>query len=171
MGLEIDLGNDDETDNDDFDLDAGANRLQNFPEFNLANTYWDDVTGQLHIRYRVYSLPVGGFVTYPLTVDFFMHDPWQTPGDEARAFLGSDTYVEAEGAGWKDIVLTPPAGTFDPNALGFEFGGLRATATDSTGNTSELSRQNVPVPEPGMPLMLAAGGVAFGLLGRRARRA
>lgn len=168
-GIALDLGDDFETDNDPSDFDGGANNLQNFPVIDAAQTFWNPVTGDLHVRYRVDSLPMAG-VQYPLSVDFFLHDPWLSPGDQARVFLGSDTYAVAEAGLYKSVVLSPLPGTILPNVHGFEFGGLRATATDDEGNTSELSRQNIPVPEPGMPLLLAAGGAGFALLGRRRPR-
>ncbi|MCR9093375.1 MAG: CSLREA domain-containing protein [bacterium] len=169
-GIALDLGDNFETDNDPSDFDGGANNLQNFPEIDTVHTYWNDVSGALHVRYRVDALPAAG-VQYPLSVDFYLHDPWLSPGDQARAFVASDTYVAAEAGNFKDVVLLPMPGSIAPNVHGFEFGGLRATATDADGNTSELSRENIPVPEPGMPLLLAAGGAGFALLGRRGRRA
>ncbi|MEM9175358.1 MAG: hypothetical protein AAGC67_08990, partial [Myxococcota bacterium] len=169
-GIAVDLGDDFETSNDPSDYDGGANRLQNHPVFDPMLTFWNPVTGDLHVRYRVDSLPVAG-VQYPLTVDFFLHDPWLTPGDQARVFLGSDTYSAAEAGLYREAVLSPLPGAFPPNGLGFEFGGLRATATDDDGNTSELSRQNIPVPEPSMPLLLVAGSVGCAFLERRGRRA
>jgi len=109
-------------------------------------------------------------VTFPITVDFYIHDPWLQPGDEARVWVGSDTYTAAENGTYQSITVTPPAGAMVPNSLGFVFEGLRATATDADGNTSELTTQGVPVPEPGFASMLAAGVFACAAFKRRTRR-
>lgn len=170
-GPGIDLGDDGVTPNDFLDADAGANRLQNTPVIDPSQTTWNDVTGQLAIRWGL-STSGPPDVDYPLTVDFYIHDPWLLPGDEARFHLGEGTYDLADTGTWVTTILTPPAGTMDPNVHGFVFGGLRATATDASGNTSELTTAAVPVPEPGSLAGLAAGVVGlFGLRGaQRLRR-
>ncbi|MEM9175783.1 MAG: right-handed parallel beta-helix repeat-containing protein [Myxococcota bacterium] len=168
-GIALDLGADGATPNDAGDFDIGANDRMNAPEIDPAATSWDPVTGELTVRYRVDALAAAG-VAFPMRVDFFVHDPWLEPGDQARALAGSDVYPVTDEGLYRTVTFTPLPGSIAPNPLGFVFEGLRATATDGLANTSELSTRNVPVPEPTASLQLAAGGLAFARLARRRRR-
>ncbi|MFK7894408.1 MAG: hypothetical protein AB8G23_01155 [Myxococcota bacterium] len=167
-GPGIDLEGDGATANDPGDADAGSNNLQNTPVFDSAQTLFDTGTGDLQIRFAVDSPDTEA--RYPLTIDFYIHDPWQTPGDQASAHLGSVIYEAADAGAFVTTTITPTAGTFEENLFGDTFGGLRATATDANSNTSELSRQNIPVPEPGVRSLLSTGlaGLFFavGMRGR-----
>ena len=164
-GLAIDLGDDGETVNDFADADGGANLLQNSPLIDPSNTQWIQATNDLQVRYMVSSAPGG--VAYPLTVDFYVHDPWLEEGDEARVWVGSDQYTAGDALGFKTALVNPAPGAFVPNPYGFVFEGLRATATDANGNTSELSMQPVPVPEPGFAWSALAGIGLLAVFGRR----
>ncbi|MFK7895299.1 MAG: beta strand repeat-containing protein [Myxococcota bacterium] len=166
-GHGIDLGGDGPTVNDRFDSDTGANNLQNMPTFNTALTFLDSGTGQLQIRFAVPSATANA--AYPLTIDFYIYDPWLNDGDEASAHLGSASYTTANAESFVTTTLTPTPGSFIPNAFGDLFGGLRATATDANGNTSELTRLNVPVPEPETSALLPAGLLGLLALSRRER--
>ena len=86
----IDLEADGPTANDVGDVDTGANQLQNAPEFIAAQTQWNDLTGELEVRYRVNSNEADA--AYPLTVDFYLITE---PGGFADAYVGSDTYPAA----------------------------------------------------------------------------
>jgi titin len=167
-GIGIDLADDGVTNNDLGDLDLGSNRLQNKPVFDRDQTAFVVATGDLDVRYRVDASP--GAVAYPLTIDFYIHDPWLEPGDQARVYIGSDTYVAAEAGAFRTTTITPLAGTLAPNVHGFVFEGLRATATDANGNTSELTMEPVPVPEPGLAGALAAGLIGLVGLGKVSSR-
>lgn len=153
----IDLGAAGVTPNDFGDTDTGANNLQNAPEFDLAMTQYDIGTGDIEVRYRVDSNL--GDAVYPIKVDFFVKDPWLEPGDQARVYIGSDDYPAVSASAFRSVAITPLPGTVVPNSLGFVFEGLVATATDANGNTSELSVQAVPVPEPASGALLSAGTV------------
>ncbi len=154
-GPGLDLEGDGPTANDLLDPDTGANERQNTPVFNTAQTFFNPGTGELQVRFGVSSAVANA--AYPLTVDFYIHDPWLNAGDQARAHLGSVPYDALDAGSFVTTTITPTPGTFVPNSFGDLFGGLRATATDAQGNTSELSRGNVPVPEPGSAAMLTAG--------------
>ncbi len=165
-GPGIDLEGDGPTPNDPNDSDFGPNRLQNTPEFNITQTFFDEGTGDLQVRFAVDSSIA--HAAYPLKIDLYIHDPWLTQGDQARAHLGSVMYEAVDAGSFVTATITPTAGTFEPNSFGDLFGGLRATATDANSNTSEFSVQNVPVPEPSGGLMLLGGICGLSaLLGRR----
>ncbi len=151
----IDLADDGPTANDPDDADAGPHGFQNTPEFDIAATHWDSASGELVIRFRV---DVPGLPSAPLGpwVDFYLYDPWREPGDQARVWVGSSALPSDTRDQFRTVRITPPAGSFVPDASGILFGGLRATA-DWLEGTSELSAQNVPVPEPDGLSALAVG--------------
>ena len=136
------------TPNDVGDSDTGDNQLQNFPEFDVALTSYNEVSGDLEVRYRIRS-DVGDAV-YPIAVDFFLRT---TPDGQADVYVGSDVYTDVYASSFRAVAIEPQPGVF-------VVGDLVATATDADGNTSELSTQLVPVPEPAIPLSLCAGAVA-----------
>lgn len=154
--LPIDLDDDGASANDVGDADAGCNNLQNSPEFDIAQTHFDEATGALEVRYRVDSTLANA--VYPLTVDFYLRD---AGSGGAEVYVGSDTYPSASATLFRTASVTPLAGV---DVEGF----LTATATDTFGNTSELSTELVPVPEPGRLGMLAAGMLLCLGLRRRA---
>ena len=142
--------------NDVGDVDTGGNNLQNFPEFEPLQTQFNDVTGNLEVRYRVDSNE--GDSAYPLTVDFYLRET--LPG-EAEVYIGSDTYPAASATLFRSVAVTPLPGVVVSGAL-------RATATDANGNTSHLSDQPITVPEPGGLALLASGSaLVLGLQRRR----
>lgn len=146
----IDLGDEGDTPNDVGDVDTGTNRLQNFPEFVLGQTQWNEMTGDLEVRYRVNANE--GDASYPLQVDFYLRTQLDS---EAEIYVGSDVYPVASATLYRSVAITP-----QPDVL--VEGILVATATDADGNTSELSTQLVPVPEPGGGVLLAAGVSVLG---------
>ncbi|MEZ4279036.1 MAG: right-handed parallel beta-helix repeat-containing protein [Myxococcota bacterium] len=159
--LGIDLEFDGVTANDFGDVDLGANQRQNTPEFDLAQTSINASTGELEVRYRVHSNEADA--AYPLAVDFHLRAGYD---EEAGLYLGSDSYPAASATLYRAVAITP---LVDLEGLG---GVLVATATDANGNTSELSRQWVPLPEPGGSAGLLVGGLgAFALRRRRIARA
>jgi hypothetical protein len=122
-GLGIDLGNvlgDGVTDNDLQDPDTGPNQFQNFPTMRWASSYFSTIGSSLN------SIPNGTF-----TVQFFSSPACDGSGNgEGERYLGS-TQVTTDAAGNVDFtVVTLPF-------TDLEY--LSATATDSSGSTSEFS--------------------------------
>ena len=118
-GLGIDLGNDGATANDAGDLDVGANNLQNFPVLKIA----EPIGTGAAIGGTLNSAPSVQF-----RVEFFSNDATGTA--QGKTFLGF-TNVTTDASG---------TGTFSFTAAGVALGELiTATATDASGNTSELS--------------------------------
>ena len=126
-GLGIDLEWNGFTANDPLDPDLGANRRQNFPQFqSVAIT-----GGNLIVTYLVDSAPVNA--TYPLAVEFFKPD--SVASFEGRIFVAADSYSAADFTlGAKTVNLGNAV------ALGVAVGSrLVAMATDAAGNSSEFS--------------------------------
>jgi CSLREA domain-containing protein len=125
--LGIDLGTLGITANDAGDPDAGANRLQNFPDLMNAQI---DGSGNLLMQYFVGS--ISGNSTYPLRVEFFKTSGLTTR--QGKVFLGSDNFAASDyTAGSKTANLGNAA------ALGVTYNDpIVTTATDSVGNTSEF---------------------------------
>ena len=119
-GLGIDLGKDGSTANDAGDLDVGANNLQNFPVLTIAESVATGAT----IGGTLNSNP-----SAPFRVEFFSNDATGTA--QGKTFLGF-TNVTTDATG---------TGSFSFTAAGAALGQLiTATATDASGNTSELSQ-------------------------------
>ncbi|MEM9005210.1 MAG: Calx-beta domain-containing protein, partial [Cyanobacteria bacterium P01_F01_bin.86] len=119
--LNIDLGNDGITENDPGDNDSGANNLQNSPTIVSALVNGDEIS----ISGNLQSTPNETF-----QIDFF--------GNNGEIFLGSqqvttDSTGEATFSDDQSFVTTP---VIPANDLGNFF----ATATNSDGDTSELSQ-------------------------------
>ncbi len=135
--LGIDLGDDGLTLNDPqgifvvgdpVDVDEGANRLQNFPNF-PEPVFVSGSTAT--IAYNVVSDLASS--DFPLTIEFFLTD---SANQEGQTFIGSDTYnFIAPGAQLREIDLVPtvPITDLTPDRM------IVATATDLQGNTSEFS--------------------------------
>jgi hypothetical protein len=136
--LDIDLGNDGRTNNDDRDLDAGANDLQNFPVLTAAifsPTSAGEITPAapgLTITVNFNSTPSQTF-----SLDFFFGGDCECRGPQCISsipvFLGSrnattDATGNFTGSFTFDFVV-PAAGGF-----------VNASATSPTGSTSELSQ-------------------------------
>ncbi|MFP6658937.1 MAG: hypothetical protein VB853_12210, partial [Pirellulales bacterium] len=123
------------TANDADDADAGANNLQNFPEFGAVTLG----NGSLTIAYSVPSTLDNS--AFPLSVEFFAAD---SNDQEGQTFLGSHSYS----------AIGPATANIPAGAAGI---GTRivATATDALGNTSEFSAA-ATVASP----LLAAGGAS-----------
>lgn len=145
--------------NDFGDTDLGPNQQQNFPEFDAAQTLLNSSTGEVEIRYRVDSNLSDS--SYPLQVDFYVAS---ANFEGVDLYLGSDTYASADAGSFRNVAIDP-VDPFTP-VEGF----LRATATDSEGNTSQMSEQLITVPEPGFGTGVFAGGLGLvGLAGRQRR--
>ncbi len=153
----IDLADDGPTANDIGDIDDGENYLQNYPEIIASQTEWNEITGDLEVRYRVNTNEDDA--VYPLTVDFYL---LTEPSGFADVYIGSDTYPADSATLYRSVAITPNPGV---NVSGL----LLATATDAEGNTSELSRESIPVPEPGFNLALAIGAGALAVRRRGLR--
>lgn len=118
--LGIDLGDDGVTANDPGDGDTGANDLQNFPVLSSAA----NVSGFTNIQGTLNSTPNSTF-----TVQFFKN-PSGT--DEGKTFLG-ETSVTTNSSGNKSFVFGA-----SPQVPQGER--ITATATSSSGDTSEFSK-------------------------------
>ncbi|MGZ5482374.1 MAG: beta strand repeat-containing protein [Pyrinomonadaceae bacterium] len=119
--LGIDLGTDGVTINDDDDPDTGANNLQNFPVVRTALAGTPN-----RIRGTLNSVE-----TKTYTIDLYANTACDTSGNgEGKTYLGSTT---ADTGANGDALWS-----FSPTVLNAgEF--ITATATDSSGNTSEFS--------------------------------
>ncbi len=121
-GLGIDLGADGVTANDLGDGDAGVNNLQNFPDITSATAENGHVEGTLN------STADATFV-----IDFFASPACDASGNgESKLYVGSARVTT-------DNLGTATINEFlsvNPILIG---DAIAATATDSSGNTSELS--------------------------------
>ena len=121
-GLAIDLGPNGVTENDATDADSGANQLQNFPMLASGTAEVGSVSIQ------------GGLASRPTTdyqIDFYVNGSCDPSGHgEGQAYLGS-TSTRTDGAGKANFSVSLPV------TINNRF--LSATATDSFGNTSEMS--------------------------------
>jgi len=124
--LGIDLGFDGVTPNDSADVDTGPNNLQNFPEIASVEINENE---DLVIEYSVDSDP--SHSAYPLTIQFFESDS----SGQGKTLIGEDLYNATDfNNGAKKVNMG--------NAVELEvLGGdnIVATATDTSGNTSEFS--------------------------------
>lgn len=119
--LGIDLNNDGMTANDSCDADTGANDLQNFPVLTSAASAGSSTT----IQGALNSIASSTF-----TIDFYSTASCDDSG-EGQAYLGSAT-VNTDGSCNAAINATLPIEVADGHVV-------TATATDSSGNTSEFS--------------------------------
>lgn len=126
-GLGIDLGPEGPTANDGGiaqDGDDGANRLQNYPNFDrgvLSGT-------SLSVAYLIPSSAAN--TTYPVRVEFFKADDT----GQGMLFLGSDNFAETDigRVGGKSVNINVGTRVLNGDKI-------VATATDAAGNTSEFS--------------------------------
>ena len=120
-GPGIDLGADGATDNDVGDNDTGANGLINFPELSLVTAENGRIEGSVMVS--------GGA---DMIVDLFSNVGCDASGNgEGQTFLTSSTVTgTAGGVASFAVDLSSPLSIGDV---------ITATATDSTGNTSEFS--------------------------------
>lgn len=120
--LGIDLGNDGVTDNDSNDSDIGPNNLQNFPVLTDARS----VDGITTIDGSLTSQPDQSY-----RLDFYLNDTADPTGyGEGRTYLGYATLFAGE-SGPAEF-----SASFAIAAVFTQF--VTATATDSSGNTSEF---------------------------------
>ncbi|MFL6209445.1 MAG: Calx-beta domain-containing protein [Pyrinomonadaceae bacterium] len=122
--LGIDLGSDGVTPNDAGDPDTGPNNLQNFPVITsaLVTGSTKTITGTLN------STPGQAF-----TIEFFANSTCDSSGNgEGQTYLGSLTTDPTDGSGNVSF-------TFHPTTLSAGQV-VTATATDTSGNTSEFSQ-------------------------------
>jgi hypothetical protein len=128
-GIGIDLGGDGVTLNGAH-TGTGPNNWQYFPV--LYSTQIDS-SGNLTVTYSVQSQGIN--LNYPLTIDFYVTDSF----GEGKTYIGTDTWTSADLAnGQKTISLGNAA------ALGVTAAtALVATATDTTGDTSEFSASQI----------------------------
>lgn len=139
------------------DLDDADLGVQNYPVFDVSETSIDPGTGNLEVRYLVDSLPANA--AYPLEIDFYLI---ASPDGEADVWIGSDSYPLASASAYQTASVPAPPGS----PL---LGRVVATATAADFQTSELSTQFVPVPEPGLRMLLAAGASLLACIAPRRR--
>ncbi|MBC8402632.1 MAG: T9SS type A sorting domain-containing protein [Candidatus Marinimicrobia bacterium] len=114
--------------NDSLDIDEGANRYQNYPDILQASI---DEFGDISVQYHVDSH--NAYADYPLTVQFFKADNVNRCQGETLLFTDIFTIYDYY-FGYKIIDLP----NSDDSDLSFgDF--ITATATDSSGNTSEFN--------------------------------
>ena len=148
-GLGIDLGGDGLTQNDDLDADNGPNGLQNFPVIGAA--IFGTVTS---VDGYFNSAPNATF-----TFDFYASTPPAADYGVGERHLGSATATTDENGDVAFINGVPvsEAGVFhvDLAAETIAHEVISATATDSDGNTSEISGGFVPT---GVSSLITGGG-------------
>lgn len=107
----------------------GPNRLQNPPEFDDAQTVFDEDSGQVVFAFRVDTLATNA--NYPIRVDFYLDN-----GGQGGTYLHTEVYGSADATQFVSGSFAPPVGV---NLVGASLIGM---ATDDAGNSSEFS---VPV--------------------------
>jgi hypothetical protein len=136
----IDLGLPGVTPNDDQDVDQGANTLQNFPEPNSTNTLISDKRINGVVSPAAITTVTGVFNSTPnqtFTIEFFFGSNVDASGHQ---FLGAIPIPLRP-----TIQVTTDSNGNSPFTYTFEIPGgansgfVNSTATDATGNTSELS--------------------------------
>lgn len=141
-GLAIDLGNDDVTPNDNDDSDTGPNSLINFPVLTKLQH------GSLIVNGTYTGTPNQTYI-----LDFYSSDTGDSSGyGPGQTWVGADT-LTTDGTGSATFQFTFTA-TIPEGQI------ISATATDSTGSTSEFGAfQAMPlVPVSSSSEQLAATG-------------
>lgn len=123
----IDLEVDGVTANDVNDLDAGPNRLQNYPDLTAAQ--YDSNGNRISIEVAVDSHP--GASDYPITVDIYQAD---SDGEEGQIWLAATTFTEAN-----YLTGLPINRSLTADAPVSQGDLIVTTATDAAGRTSEFS--------------------------------
>lgn len=115
---------------------SGPNNLMNYPDFDMAATQYDAATTEIDYRVRVQTTPANA--DWPLIIDFFLTDGNSPQG---KTFIGSLEYPETAAfefrTGTIALPQNAPAGSW-----------LVATATDSSGNTSQFTNEPVQLGLP-----------------------
>jgi CSLREA domain-containing protein len=134
-GLGIDLNGDGRTANDPTDGDTGPNRRQNFP---VITSVQEQLNHHVVITGTLQSAP-----NQPFEIELFTTGGTNSPGRDARTSLGESSHISDNTglASFTTELLTLPAGEY-----------IVATATDSHGNTSEISDATVLTPLPNYSL-------------------
>ena len=117
--------------NDPGDADGGPNKGQNYPVLSNADALRDATGTDLTISYDVDSAPANS--TYPITVHFYLAD---SDNEDAETYLGQDIYTVAD---YNSFAPGTKIATFRSTELLVATNYISATATDSEGNTSEIS--------------------------------
>lgn len=112
---------------------TGPNTLLNYPDFDPNATSFDQATGQLSYRYRVQTTPINA--DWPLTIDFYLTSDSSPQG---LTYIGSETYPESAAFEFRSGTLSTSESVSGSTHL-------VATATDSSGNTSQFTHQPFPL--------------------------
>ncbi len=148
VGKAIDLGM------DHVDVGGGStgpNTLLNFPEFDQDNTFYNEETGQIELRYRVRTNATNA--DYGLIIDLYLADASENQG---KTFLGTLSYEEESATNWVFGAIDLPSG------LEISAGDhIVATATDESGNTSQFS-EAVNILEEEAEILISQEQLDFG---------
>lgn len=169
-GLGIDLDGDGVTANDSGDPDSGSNAKHNFPVITAA--VGNGGTGMYDVTFSWDFKPGEG----PWTIEFFCN---KDGGDEGKSYQASTTIASGSASGSTTFSFTPVAGTCNDATNNR----ITATATNTTGSTSEFSATADPTAillkrlqaTPTTPSLMAAIvflfllGIGAGVLLRRRR--
>jgi hypothetical protein len=156
----IGLAADGVTLNDADDQDVGPNGLQNFPVITEAELITDDEDGDSETDAVRIGGTFSGKANTEVTLDFFLTDAVQEPGDpQGRRYLGSATVTTDEFG----------QAVFDVRFDGIvDAAGLMATMTASTADgTSEISAGVVLAGEQQAPAISIMPNAISGQQGRR----
>lgn len=108
---------------------TGPNTMINFPEFDDDETFFNESTGEIELRYRVRTNT--GNSMYDFGIDIFLADRDERQG---KTFLGTVIYEEENATEWVfDSIKLPEGITISPRDQ------IVATTTDHSGNTSQFS--------------------------------
>ncbi len=108
---------------------SGPNTWLNFPEFDEDETFYNENTGEIELRYRVRTN--AGNADYGLGIDVYLAQDGERQG---KTFLGTVIYEEDNATNWVFDAIEVPAGV-SVSASDH----IVATATDNSWNTSQFS--------------------------------
>ncbi len=120
---------------------SGPNTLLNFPEIDTEETFYNEETGQIELRYRVRTNATNA--DYGLGIDVFLAHEDERQG---KTFLGTVIYEEENATNWVfDAISVPEDVGIAPGDH------IVATTTDGQWNTSQFSEPvNILVKESGI---------------------
>ena len=108
---------------------SGPNNSMNYPEFDEDETFYNENTDELELRYRVRTNASNA--NYDLGIDIYLTEDGENQG---KTFLGTVIYNESDATDWVFDSLDIPSGmtvTSEDQIV--------ATSTDNSWNTSQFS--------------------------------
>ncbi|GEM_PF-2447143 len=131
----------------------GPNTLLNFPEFDTEETFYNEETGQIELRYRVRTNATNA--NYNFGIDIFLAREGERQG---KTFLGTVVYEEDNATSWVfDAVSVPQDVSIAPGDH------IVATTTDGDWNTSQFS-EPVIILEKESEIWVSGESLDFGSL-------